>query len=503
MVSLSKSKYCSVWTCPKMAWLNKYKPEVKEKNAGLEARAKAGTEIGRLARGIFGEYVDVTAYADEQLDLAKMITNTSEEMKKGTGVICEASFSHEGLYCAVDILKRSDDGWEIYEVKSSSWHEDKKIKQVYLADIAYQKHVLTLCGVNVTSANLVLLNGDYVRGTELEIDKLFHITNVDDLILEESACVKHYLEVANEVLSKDTEPDIDLDIRCKDPYECGYWNYCTEKLPKPMVFELYDHSKSRGMKKYHEGLVCFDDFKNCLDKLTNENAKRQLEYYFEDKGTYINKEGIRSFLNELSYPIYFLDFETEQPAIPKYANSKPYAQIPFQYSLHYIEEEGGELKHKEFLGVSGEDPRRAIAESLVRDIPMNVSVTAYNKTFECTRLEELARLFPDLSEHLLNIMKNIKDLLTPFQKGLYYNKEIGGSFSIKSVLPAIYPNDPSLDYHNLKDIHNGGEAMNIFPMLKDMTPEDRERYRANLLKYCELDTFAMVRVWEELVKVSK
>ena len=192
-----------------------------------------------------------------------------------------------------------------------------------------------------------------------------------------------------------------------------------------------------------------------------------------------------------------------QPVIPRYIGTKPYAQIPFQYSLHYIEHEGGKLEHKEFLAESGTDPRRAIAESLCRDIPMNVCVTAYNKAFECTRLKELAEAFPDISEHLLNIEQNIKDLLVPFQSGYYYNRAMGGSFSIKSVLPAIFPDDPALDYHNLEGVHNGGEAMAIFPKIKDMPPEEQITARYNLLKYCELDTLAMVKVWEELLRAAE
>ena len=134
---------------------------------------------------------------------------------------------------------------------------------------------------------------------------------------------------------------------------------------------------------------------------------------------------------------------------------------------------------------------------------MNVCVTAYNKAFECTRLKELAAEFPDLAEHLLNIRDNIVDLLVPFQSGWYYNRAMGGSFSIKSVLPAIFPDDPALDYHNLEGVHNGSEAMTVFPKIKDMPLEEQAKARHDLLKYCELDTLAMVKVWEELVRVSR
>ena len=218
-------------------------------------------------------------------------------------------------------------------------------------------------------------------------------------------------------------------------------------------------------------------------------------------GIIFDKGGIQDVLNTLSYPIYFLDFETMQQVIPQFPGTKPYQQIPFRYSLHYIEVPGGELKHKEFVAEAGVDPRRAIAERLCKDIPWNICVTAYSKGIECGRLKELAAQFPDLSAHLLNIQDNIRDLLGPFQSGYYYNRAMGGSFSIKSVLPALFPDDPSLDYHNLEGIHNGSEAMTIFPKIKDMSPEEQIIARKNLLAYCKLDTYAMVKIWEALMKV--
>jgi hypothetical protein len=192
-----------------------------------------------------------------------------------------------------------------------------------------------------------------------------------------------------------------------------------------------------------------------------------------------------------------------QLPIPRFDGTKPYQQVPFQYSLHYIESPNGELKHKEFLAESGDDPRRAIAESLCRDIPENVCVLAYNKSFESGRISELAQTNPHLNSHLMNISLNMKDLIDPFRDGYVYNKRMGGSFSIKSVLPALFPDDPSLDYHNLEGVHNGGEAMSIFPKIKDMPPEEQKIARKNLLKYCELDPYATVKVWEELVRVTK
>lgn len=503
MISLSKSKYCNFWQCPKMEWLNRYKPEEKTEDASLDAILRRGNEIGDLAMGLFGDYVEVTTYTDDKLDISAMIKCTNEELAKGTEIICEASFFHNGLYCAVDILKKEDRGYAIYEVKSSSEDgNNPEPKAVYIADIAYQRYVLEKCGINVTSTNLITINKNYIRGEKLDIHELFLIINVNDLVETEIKTVDANLNRAENILNSEDEPAFDISERCRDPYGCQFWNYCTKDIPENSVFDLYRMAFSKKLELYRAGIIGYPNLLSS-GRIVNSTQIRQMEYALEDKGTYIEKENIKAFLDTLSYPLYFLDFETMQPAVPQFPGTKPYQQIPFQYSLHYIEKEDAELKHKEFLAVSGEDPRREIAEALCRDIPMDVCTTAYNKSFECTRLKELADTFPDLAEHLLNIRDHIVDLLVPFQSGFYYNKAMGDSFSIKSVLPAIFPDDPELDYHNLEGVHNGSEAMNIFPQIQFMESEEQEKARRNLLKYCELDTYAMVKVWQELVNVTR
>ena len=498
MLYLSKSKYCGLWQCPKIAWLKKYKPEKLAFDESTLSRMEAGNEVGDLAMGLFGDFVEVTAYHGDKLDLPQMIAATKAEMEKGTPVICEASFQYNGLYCAVDILKKENGGWAIYEVKSST-HNDQP---VYIADVAYQKYVPEHCGVPVSGLYLVCLDGDYVFDGCLDIHRLFKITDVGQAAQVEENSIAANLSIAERLLASEEEPAIDLSVNCKNPYLCGFWPYCSRHIPSPSVFDLYRMPFAKKIEYYKKGKITYQDL--LFDPgITSPKQVRQILYAVSDQGTYVNKESIRDFLDTLSFPLYFLDFETMQTVIPRFVGTKPYAQIPFQYSLHYIEREGGELKHTEYLAKSGTDPRRELAERLCADIPMNVCVTAYNKSFECTRIKELAAAFPDLADHLLNIEANIRDLLVPFQTGCYYNRAMGGSFSIKSVLPALFPDDPALDYHNLDGVHHGGEAMTLFPKIKDMPPEEQKKARYNLLKYCELDTFAMVKVWQELVRVCR
>lgn len=494
---LSKSKYCLLAQCPKLLWLETYHKELKTEDAARDARMVSGSEVGDLAMGLFGDFTEVTVLRDDGWpDVAAMIERTKQCITDGVENICEAAFSYEGLYCAVDILRKEKGGYAIYEVKSSTHAQEQ-----YATDIAYQKYVLEHCGVKVTGTYLVHIDSTYVRGGELDIHQLFAIEDLSEWVSLEYPLVPSLLKQAEKVLSCQEEPVRDIGEHCDVPYHCAYWEYCSRHLPKPSVFNLYKLSKKKKLEYYRRGMVSYADL--LAEPRLNDKQLRQIQFELSDCGTYADQESIRDFLNTLSYPIYFLDFETMQLVIPEFPGTRPYQQIPFQYSLHYIEKPDGELKHKEFLAESGADPRRAIAESLCRDIPMFACVTAYNKSFECSRIKELADDFPDLSLHLMNIQSNIRDLLVPFQSGYYYNRAMGGSFSIKSVLPALYPDNPELDYHNLEDVHNGGEAMAIFPKIKDMPPEEAAEARNNLLAYCKLDTYAMVRVWEALEKAVK
>lgn len=506
MKRLSKSRYTTFCQCDKALWLKVYNPDVATDDPALQARFEAGNEVGDLAMGLFGPFVEVTVCRDDGgLDLTAMVERTQEEMARGTECICEASFAHEGNYCAVDILHRTPDGWAIYEVKSSSSSvgdevndPDKFVK--YAVDIAYQRWLLEQCGVNVTGTFLVTLNRDYVRQDDLDIQQLFNVLDLKNLVNNEYVKVAANVVRAMKVLQQSDEPTKSVGEHCSNPYGCAFWDYCAGqqgvKKDEPSVFDLYRLSGKKKLAYLNAGKITFDDIKN--EKLSTIQ-RTQVDCTLG--GTqYIDKAGIKDFLNGLSYPLYFLDFETMMPPVPEFNGTKPYQQITFQYSLHYIEKPGGELKHSEFLAKSdGKDPRRELAEALCGDIPEDACTLAYNDPFEKGRIRELAAIYPDLRGRLMNIHDHIQDLLVPFKSGFYYVPAMGGSFSIKSVLPALFPDDPQLDYHNLDElVQNGGDAMTIFPQIAKMTPDKAEAARQALLEYCHLDTLAMVKVWEKL-----
>ena len=505
MPGLSKSKYTKFCQCDKALWLKTYRPELEVIDEATKARFEMGNVVGDLAMGLFGEYKEAHAeYPDGKLDLAAMTEQTRQWMEEGVENICEASFIYDDNYCAVDILRKTDDGWAIYEVKSSTYPEFKgrpsEIEK-YAPDIAYQKWLLTQCGVNVTGTFLVCLNSDYVRHGELDLQKLFVTVDMQGMVANELLKVPNNVTLAKATMESNEEPVTDIDNHCHSPYDCAFWDYCSRHLPKLSVFDVYGGKGkqfpfSKKVKLYKAGKVAFEDLREeSIGVVQNLQIACIL-----DQRDYIDREFISQFLSELYYPLYFLDFESMQDAVPQYDDTKPYTQLCFQYSLHIKESENAPYQHKEFLAPSdGSDPRRALAEQLCRDIPMGVCTVVYNKTFECTRLKEMAEVFPDLAVHLMDIHDHIKDLLVPFQTGHFYLPAMGKSFSIKSVLPALFPDEPSLNYHNLDSrVQNGGDAMTIFPRIKDMPADEQKATREALLRYCELDTWAMVKVWERL-----
>lgn len=490
MKNLSKSKYTLGRVCEKKLWLSEYKKEeAKEDNSTVLAN---GNMVGDLARHLFGDnYVLI----DYNKGLKEMIRDTKVALAFKPNIICEASFSYNGNFCSVDILKNDIDGVELYEVKSTTEKKD-----IYLDDISYQTWVLKMCGINVKKSCLVHINSEYVKDGNLDINKFFMIEDVTkeldlDIIKE---CSNEY----HKVINRNIEPEVDLNSNCKYNNElCPFFDYCTRRLSKPNVFDLASVYFKNKLELYKKGIITFEDL--IKDGSINEKGLEQVKYELEDLKPKINKNNINKFLDKVTYPVYFLDFESYQDVIPKYDGTKPYQQICFQYSLDYYLEQGGELYHKEFLNDKyTENPMKYLCENLVNDIPKDSCIIVYNDTFEKTRLKEMAEIFPEYKEHLLNIRNNIIDLMVIFRNRDYYIKEMEGSYSIKHVLPALFPNDESLNYNNLEQVHKGNEASEAYLSLPSLSKKDEKILRGNMLRYCGLDTRAMVKIFDKLKELE-
>ena len=486
-INLSKSKYCKCVQCKKILWLNKYKHEMAIQTV-KESVLENGKRVGELAKGLFGKYENV----EFNEDLNVMIDKTQQLLKDKPNIIAEGSFEYCNNFCRVDILKNDINGIEIYEVKSST-----EIHDIYLDDVAYQTYILSKLGLKIKKVCIVYINNKYVRGKELEINRLFNIEDVTEIAISKQDEIEKNIEVINKYMeehNEDNEPSDDIGLHCSKPYDCEFWNYCTKELPKPNVFDIAGGMrKNKKFEKYYEGKISFEDLQH---ENLNPKYLEQIDFELHNLEPKIDKDTISGIMDSLKYPLYFIDYETYQLAVPEIEGTKPYQQLPFQYSLHIIKEKDGPIEHREFLAeVNDKNFIRHFAESMIKNMAENGSVIIYNKSFEPARNNEIAAMYPDLKDEIDRINRNMVDFLEPFKQRKYYTKEMHGSASIKSVLPALYPDDPELDYHELPVVHNGEEASDAFLSLKEKSKEEQEKIRNGLLVYCKLDTFAMVKIW--------
>ena len=435
-----------------------------------------------------------------------MIEETKRLIAAGVKIITEATFSYNGNFCIVDILRKAENSYEIIEVKSSAGSEDNQeddINPVYYSDMSYQYYVVTNSGLDIIKVSLMQLNRDYYRMRDLDIHQLFTVTDCTKAVLALQNDIADNIDYIKAIATQKNEPDETIGSRCDNPYECGYKGWCFRNLPKNNIFEIgWSMWGSRKDAAYSAGIITFKDCLNGDVRLT-EKQIRQVITEVRDAPPHINKSALREFLTTVKYPLYYLDFETYQQPIPLWDHVSPYMQIPFQYSLHIQNDRDSLLFHKEFLGKEGIDPRRELAERLCSDIPENVCVIAYNMGFEKSQIKRLAGLFPDLSGHLMSIHDNMIDLIVPFRSGMYYCRGMGGGYSIKNVLPALCGDDTELDYKKLGLVQHGGDAMNAYATLHEQPPEEIEKIRAALLAYCKLDTLAMVKILEKLYEAAE
>lgn len=503
-MNLSKTKYCKGVQCKKILWLNEYKSEYAVPKTP-DSVFKNGNKVGELAKAYLGEDYKDIPYEKK----AVMIEKTRKLMKDEPNIITEASFSFDNNFCRVDILKNDLDGVEIYEVKSSTSFYEKNstnLKEVFLDDVAYQYYVLSSLDLNVKKAYLVCINNKYKLDGELDRKKFFMKLDITEEVKQKQEEVRYNIDMIKKYMAeydRETEPIKKIGMHCFKPYECDFWEYCTKDLPKPNVFDIKDMQNKTKFKKYYAGKIKFEDLKN--DKtIKNQKYKDQIEYELcEGQKVKIDKDAINNFLGKLKYPLCFLDYETIWPPIPVLEGTKPYQQIPFQYSLHILQEDDS-LEHKEFLADGiGENMIREFADDLIKKLKKyDGSIIVYNKKFECKRNEEIGVML-GIEDQMEDINNRIEDIMEPFENRAYYTKEMEGSHSLKYVLPALYPDDPELNYDNLDLIHHGGEASEAFENLKDKTPEEQEEIRDSLKKYCELDTYALVKIWERFIEVTK
>jgi len=479
---LSKSRFIKGLQCHKALWLQTHRPELKaEISEQQQATFDTGTEVGQLAQQLFPGGVEVPY---DGLSIAEQIERTQQLIESGVETIFEASFSFNDVFVKADILHRVGDSWQLGEVKSST-----KVKEVYLNDVAVQYQVISGCGIRLESTGLVLIDTSYVRQGDIEPQKLFIWIDVSGEVLDRQQAIA--VEITNQKsMLIGPEPCIDIGPHCSDPYECDFYDHCWAHIPENSVFDFRDHGKPDTFELYRQGILRMEDV-----PFESLGWRQQMQVEgLHSQDSVIDHEAIKEFLAEMKWPLSFLDFETTfMMAVPLFDGTSPYQSVPFQFSLHIQDSPGGTLQHEYFLSDDCNDPRPAFLKALLAAIPSDGDIVVWNRAFESKIINELAIAYPVYAPELYSLIDRMVDLMAPFRRREFYHGMMNGSYSIKAVLPALVP---GFSYDDL-DIASGDVAADSWlQMIMGRDSDERLQLHENLLKYCERDTEAMVRILE-------
>ena len=484
-MNLSKSRFMAGLQCLKRLYLQVHEPdlagEVGETSLAVIEQAQ---EVGRLAQKMFPGGVRIEA-GHEELD--KALALTAQVVAKGqVPALFEATFQHDHVLVRADILERHAKGkWRLIEVKSAT-----RVKDRYVYDVAIQRLVLEGCGLKVVPC-LMHLNREYVYdGKQYELEKLFRIRDLSD---ETAALTKDVWELIRElrkVLAQAQPPDIEAGRQCTDPWTCEFYDVCNKELPDDHISNLLGLSSQKFQKLKDLGVELIGDIPKGF--ALTERQKRVWECVRSGKPWF--GKGLKESLGDLEYPVHFMDFETLGLALPRFAGTRPYDQLPFQWSLHIQRKPGAAVEHYEFLADNEGDPRPLFLKSLCQAIDRKGSIVVYSN-FESGRLKNLTSWLPKYEDTITGIQDRLWDLYAVIRANVYH-PGFAGSFSLKSVLPALVP---EMSYKGM-EVSEGSEAgMAWEKMIRDQVDAaERNRLREALLAYCKQDTLAMVRLVDVL-----
>ena len=485
---ISKSTYIRGLQCHKSLYLNKYHKELKDEITDQQrAIFSRGNEVGILAQKLFPGGVDMTP--QHFYNFIPSIQKTQKAIQDGKEIIYEAAFQYDGILALMDILVKKKDKWYAYEVKSSS-----SVKGVYIEDASLQYYVITQSGLILDDISIIHLNSKYQKKDKLDIHQLFECKSILKDVREKQEEVKKELLNQKYILADKRVPKVAIGMHCTTPYPCDFKGYCWSHIPEKSIFDL-NRGGNKIWELFESGVTSIKNIPKDFDVSLTQQIQINAEQTGEE---YIDKVAIKKFIEQFHFPLYFLDFETIMPAIPLFENTKPYQQLAFQYSIHK-QSKTGTVSHYEYLAEAKQkDPREGLIKKMVSDIGNEGTILVYNKSFEDRCLKEMAIDFPQYAKEIKGIRNRLLDLAIPFEKKQYYTEYMRGKHSIKYVLPALVP---ELSYQNLEIQEGATASFTFLDMMRGKDISEIEIKRKNLLEYCKLDTYAMVKIVEKLNKV--
>ena len=483
---LSKSRYLSGLQCPKYIWMQFHDPKnIPATDTVTQYLFDQGHQVGVYIRQLFPGGINIPTD-----DFMENIRNTKELLAERKPLFEAGVFSGQ-IYSRVDILNPvNEDEWDIIEVKSST-----SVKDVHIDDVSFQKYCCEKAALKIRSCKLAYINTRYVKNGEINPKELFILEDISTRVGKVSEGIEERVLNLLEVISNVKCPKVTIGRRCLAPYECPLRVECWKFLPENSIFDLRG-GKTKQFSLYEQGIISIKDIPNEIPL----SRQQQIQKECVITGTaHVEKEKIRLFLDMLIYPLYYLDFETMGPAIPIYDGMRPYQTIPFQFSLHIVENDKSEPVHHSFLADGIEDPRSQLLHELQRLLGSEGSIIAYNSGFEEGILKELVEAFPEYKDWLEDILIRVVDLLFPFSNFHYYHASQKDTASLKKVLPAI----TGKGYEDM-GIGTGMNASIAYERMTygNATEEEIARIRADLIKYCKLDTEGMIWVVDNLKRMS-
>jgi hypothetical protein len=491
-IVLSKTDYLIYRECSKNVWYKIHKFDVYSK-LGLSEFEKqiieTGNDVELVARGLFPKGILIKGRSK---DAEK---ETQDLLSKKTEVLFQPIFVKDGFLAVADVLEldQATGKYSLYEIKSTTDVDTK----THYHDLAFQVNLLSKFGIKIKSAYVIHLNSEYVKQGELNINKLFKIEDVTEEVESIREPVMQEMELALKYILQEEEPK----GYCSCVYKgrsrhCSTFAFSNPKVPKYGVHDIVRIGASKGKLQDLVDVGIFE-FKDIPEEMKfSDPQKNQIDTYVQDM-IILDRSNIKRELEELVFPLYFLDYETFPCAIPRFDGFSPYQQIPFQYSLYVLDSSQAEPKHFEFLFSENTDPSLSLIKSLQKDIGEKGSVIVWNKGFECKINNELATRNPDFKLFLEEVNKRVYDLMDIFSKQYYVHKDFKGRTSIKSVLPVMVP---ELSYKTL-EIKEGGTASQKWNEINhgNLNQAEKDKIIKDLKIYCGLDTMAMVEIFNKLL----
>ncbi len=480
---LTIAKYLNGIRCFKRLWYEEHNPETAAPASLYQQRLF--DQRAEVKNHAYHQFPDGIHIDTDNPELA--VQETENAIRRGEPCLFEAAFRLNDIFVRCDIIQKDKDGWRIIEVRVS-----KRVKKEYYLSLALLKYVLDEQGIPVSATQLLLLNGECVYP---DLSNLFVIEDVTDTVSLIQKNVRYDLQSFEMILNREMAPNILIGKNlCNQPHVCPFKARCWEAIPKNSVFTIPRIRDPEATALAENGIFHLPDLPNDFPLTPTQNI--YVSSVLTNKPT-INKAAIRQELANLQYPIHFLDFETDRPAIPRFKGFTPYQEFPFQYSCHVLHSDG-ELTHHEYLHTDPTDPRQPLAKSLLNHIFDRGSVVVYNATLERTILKKLAEFFPEYNRALQLIGNRLWDQMVLLRK-YYEHPDFCGSRSLKVVFPVLVP---QLSYKDL-DIQEGADAPAAWNMMLNTDSEsEKQMWIKHLQAYCKMDTLAMVEIHRVLQKQS-